>query len=63
MKVKWCMRQGCRLYVVEVVNEKKGPSMDQYQVLLEFKDVFPNEFPGLPPKREIDFKIELKCGA
>jgi hypothetical protein len=28
MKVKRCLRQGCRLYVVEVVNERKGPSLD-----------------------------------
>jgi hypothetical protein len=40
MKVKRCMRQGCRLYVVEAVNEGKGPSMDQYPILSEFKDVF-----------------------
>jgi hypothetical protein len=33
MKVKCCMRQGCRLYVVEAVNEGKGPSFDQYLVL------------------------------
>jgi hypothetical protein len=39
-KVKRCMRQGCQLYVVEVVNERKGPSLDQYPVLSEFKDVF-----------------------
>jgi hypothetical protein len=32
MKVKQCMRQGCRLYVVEAVSERKGPS-DQYPVL------------------------------
>jgi hypothetical protein len=63
MKVKRCMMQGCRLYVVEVVNERKGPSWDQYPVLSEFKDVFLNEFPGLPPKREVDFTIELKPGA
>jgi hypothetical protein len=62
MKVKRCLRQGCRLYVVEAVNERKGPSLDQYLVLLEFKDVFPNELPGLPPERELDFTIELKPG-
>jgi hypothetical protein len=28
MKVKRCLRQGCRLYVVEEVNERKGPSLD-----------------------------------
>jgi hypothetical protein len=63
MKVKRCMRQGCRLYVVEAVNERKGPSLDQYPVLSEFKDVFPKELPGLPPERELDFTIELKPGA
>ena len=28
-------------------------------MLQEFRDVFPNEIPGLPPKRDIDFTIEL----
>jgi hypothetical protein len=63
MKVKRCLRQGCRLYVVETVSERKGPSLDQYPVLSEFKDVFLNELPGLPPEREFDFTIELKPGA
>jgi hypothetical protein len=63
MKVKQYMRQGCRLYVVEAVSERKGPSLDQYPVLSKFKDVFPNELPGLPPEREIDFTIELKPSA
>jgi hypothetical protein len=63
MKVKRCLRQGCRLYVVEAVNERKGPSLYQYPVLSEFQDVFPNELPGLPPKRELDFTIEIKPGA
>ena len=60
MKVKRCLRQGCQLYVVEAVNERKGPSLDQYPIISEFKDVFPNELPGLPPERELDFTIELK---
>jgi hypothetical protein len=37
--------------------------LDQYPVLSEFQDVFPNELLGLPPEREIDFTIELKPGA
>jgi hypothetical protein len=60
MKVKRCMRQGCRLYVVEEVNERKGSSLDQYPVLSEFKDVFSNELPRLPLERVLDFTIELK---
>jgi hypothetical protein len=63
MKVKRCLRKGCRLYVVEAVNEGKGPSLDQYPALSKFKDVFLNELPGLPLERELDFTIELKPGA
>jgi hypothetical protein len=48
---------------VEAVNERKGPSVDQYPVLSEFQDVFSNELQGLPPERELDFTIELKPGA
>jgi hypothetical protein len=53
MKVMSCMRQGCRLYIVEAVNERKGPSLDQYLVLSKFQDVFPKKLPGLPPEREL----------
>jgi hypothetical protein len=47
---------------VEAVNERKGPSLDQYPILSEFQDVFSNELPRLPPERELDFTIELKPG-
>jgi hypothetical protein len=63
MKVKQCMRQGFQLYLVEAVNERKGPALDQYPILSDFKDVFPNELSGLPHQRELDFTIELKAGA
>ena len=39
--------------------EDETPRLEDYQVLQEFKDVFPGEIPGLPPKRDIDFTIEL----
>jgi hypothetical protein len=31
-------------------------------VIREFSDVFPDELPGMPPKRAIEFKIELQLG-
>ena len=37
--------------------------LEYYKVLQEFKDVFPDEILGLPPKRDIDFTIELVPGA
>jgi hypothetical protein len=31
-------------------------------VVNEFPDVFPEELPGMPPDRDIEFMIELKPG-
>ena len=28
-------------------------------MVCEYKDVFPNELPGLPPHRDVDFVIDL----
>ena len=43
--------------------ESKTPRLEDFHVLQEFRDVFPDEIPGLPPKRDIDFTIELVLGA
>ena len=32
------------------------------QVVCEYEDVFPEELPGLPPPRDVDFNIELYPG-
>ena len=41
MKVKHYLRQGCQLYAVEAVSKEKGPSLEQYPILQELRDVFP----------------------
>ncbi|XP_074288412.1 uncharacterized protein LOC141613571 [Silene latifolia] len=35
---------------------------NEIPVVSEFQDVFPEEIPGLPPKRQVDFSIKLKHG-
>nr|GEZ64174.1 putative reverse transcriptase domain-containing protein [Tanacetum cinerariifolium] len=32
-------------------------------IVSEFPDVFPDELPGIPPVREVEFSIELILGA
>ena len=32
------------------------------RVVWEYEDVFPDELPGLPPPRDVDFFIELHPG-
>jgi hypothetical protein len=36
--------------------------LEDIHVVREFLDVFPNDLPGMPPKRAIKFKIELQPG-
>jgi hypothetical protein len=33
--------------------------LEDIHVIREFPDVFPDDLPGMPPKRAIEFKIEL----
>ncbi|XP_074360454.1 uncharacterized protein LOC141700645 [Apium graveolens] len=42
---------------------KDEPHIKDYPVVREYEDVFPNELPGLPPHRKVDFTIELVLGA
>jgi hypothetical protein len=36
--------------------------LEDIQVVCDFSDVFPNDLPGMPPERAIEFKIELQPG-
>jgi hypothetical protein len=38
------------------------PEIQDIPVVCEFLDVFPKDLPGLPPKRDVEFVIELKPG-
>ena len=60
MKLKKFCRKGCHLYAAHILEPTgdETPRLEDYQVLQEFRDVFPDEILGLPPKRDIDFTIE-----
>jgi hypothetical protein len=36
--------------------------LEDIHVIREFLDVFPDDLPGMPPERVIEFKIELRSG-
>ena len=61
MQLKKFYRKGCRLYATHVLEAigNETPRLDHFHVLQEFRDVFPNEITRLPPKRDIDFTIDL----
>ena len=53
------------MYATHVLEatENETPRFEEFHVLQKFRDVFPDEIPGLPRKRDIDFTIELVLGA
>jgi hypothetical protein len=44
------------------LNSLKEAKLEDIPVVNEFMDVFPQELPGMPPDREIEFTINLKPG-
>nr|GEZ47790.1 putative reverse transcriptase domain-containing protein [Tanacetum cinerariifolium] len=60
MKVKKYVDRGSYLFVAQVV--KKEPTerrLEDVPVICKFSDVFPEDLPGLPPPRQVEFEIEL----
>ena len=60
-----CARKGCNLFAIavndleEIVDKE---SFLNHPVLQKFSDVFVEDIPGIPPRREIDFRIDLVPG-
>jgi hypothetical protein len=44
------------------LNSLKGVSLGDVLIVKEYPDVFPEELPGMPPYRDVEFLIELKPG-
>lgn len=66
LQLKKRFRKGCELYATLVLDtlvldliEDKSPKLEDHLVLQYFKDVFLDEVSGFPPKRDINFTIDL----
>ncbi|KAA0051440.1 ty3-gypsy retrotransposon protein [Cucumis melo var. makuwa] len=63
MKASKLLNQGTWGILASVVDTREPEvSLSSELVVREYPDVFPDELPGLPPPREIDFAIELEPG-
>ncbi|GKD57563.1 reverse transcriptase domain-containing protein, partial [Tanacetum coccineum] len=62
------MKKGCQLFLAKVtVKENKDKSkekqLEDVPTVLDFPEVFHEDFPGLPPIRQVEFQIDLVPGA
>ena len=56
-------QKGCKGYLAHVVDTRSNEArLEDVPVVRDFLDVFPDDLPGLPPEREIDFPIDLIPG-
>ncbi|XP_071712554.1 uncharacterized protein [Rutidosis leptorrhynchoides] len=64
MKARKSIAKGCDTFLAYVIDAKKVKKIVAHiSVVREFPEVFPDELAGLPPVREVEYKIDLVPGA
>ncbi|KAJ9557045.1 hypothetical protein OSB04_011659 [Centaurea solstitialis] len=64
MKMRNHLRKDCVAFMAHVIDKKtEEKSIQDIPVVREFPEVFPEELPGLPPPRQVEFHIDLVPGA
>lgn len=58
------LRKECHAFLAHVVNtSQETKDLKNILVLRDYPDIFPKELPGLPPQRQVEFRINLVPGA
>ncbi|GKA43758.1 putative reverse transcriptase domain-containing protein [Tanacetum coccineum] len=62
------IQKGCQVYLAQVTSKKDEDKSEEKQledvpIIQEFPEVFPEDLPGLPPARQVEFQIDLVPGA
>nr|GEU37144.1 hypothetical protein [Tanacetum cinerariifolium] len=60
IKARKYVERGCHLYLEHVTeNKKKEKQLEDVPVICDFPKVFPEELPGIPLPRQVEFQINL----
>ncbi|KAI3748512.1 hypothetical protein L6452_11629 [Arctium lappa] len=64
IKARKCLAKGYVSFLAYAIDTKLDQrKLEDVRVVREFPDVFPEDLPGLPPDRVVDFRIDLIPGA
>ncbi|GJV13090.1 putative reverse transcriptase domain-containing protein [Tanacetum coccineum] len=64
IKAQKYIEKGCELFLAQVTEqESKEKRLEDVPVIRDFPEVFPEDLPGLPPPRQVEFRIDLIPGA
>ncbi|GJW84052.1 putative reverse transcriptase domain-containing protein [Tanacetum coccineum] len=56
-------RAPAKVYVLEMTGKSTGKRLEDVPIVQDFPEVFPEDLPGLPPTRQVEFQIDLVPGA
>ncbi|XP_076950779.1 uncharacterized protein LOC143623856 [Bidens hawaiensis] len=60
MKTCKMLRKGYPAFLVNVVDTKaEGQNIEDIPIVRDYPEVFPKDLPGLPPPRQVEFRIDL----
>ncbi|GJS53225.1 putative reverse transcriptase domain-containing protein [Tanacetum coccineum] len=67
-KIVQYMLKGCPVFLAhvttnEVEDKSEKKRLEDVPIVRDFPDVFPEDLPGLPPTRQVEFRIDLVPGA
>ena len=64
IQARKCLRKDCRAFLAHIVDTSQElKDIKSISVVRDFPDIFPEELPGLPPQRQVEFRIDLIPGA
>ncbi|GJR96956.1 putative reverse transcriptase domain-containing protein [Tanacetum coccineum] len=59
-KARKYIERGCHMFVAHVTEKKpKEKPLEDVPVIRDFPEVSPDDLPGLPPPRQVEFRIDL----
>ncbi|XP_073318053.1 uncharacterized protein [Primulina huaijiensis] len=61
IKARKLIFKGCQAFLASIISTPEVPnqSLSDVPVVRDFTDVFPDDVAGIPPKREVEFSIDL----
>nr|GEV77954.1 putative reverse transcriptase domain-containing protein [Tanacetum cinerariifolium] len=67
-KAQGYLSKGCDVFLAHITTKEakdksKGKRLEDVPIVKDFPKVFPEDFPGIPPARPVEFQIDLVPGA
>ncbi|KAL8260217.1 hypothetical protein R6Q59_028170 [Mikania micrantha] len=64
IKARKCLQKKCVVFLAHMMEKQKDKiKIQDVPVVKEYPEVFPDDLPGLPPARPVEFGIDLVPGA